>query len=185
MKKFVSIIVAIIALFLAVAPALADFGNYDTDLLNPTWVNTADGKNLNVRETPNGKIMCRLTPGTMAYILDFQADGEWAEIVMKNGKTGFVMTKFLQEGKPGKFEITEREDNFKSVTPYTVTAKALSKKTTRSVGLRVKPNKTSKAIRTLQAGDQLQVLAAAKTWLKVKDLKTGKIGFVAKEYTTK
>ena len=115
MKKFVSIIVAIIALFLAVAPAMADFGNYDTDLLNPTWVNTPDGKNLNVRETPNGKIMCRLTPGTMAYILNINEN--WTEIVMKNGKTGFVKTKFLQEGKPGKFEITEREDNFKSVTP--------------------------------------------------------------------
>lgn len=183
MKKFVSIIVAIIALFLAVAPAMADFGNYDTDLLNPTWVNTPDGKNLNVRETPNGKIMKRLTPGTKAYILDFH--GDWAEIVTKDGKTGFVMTKFIQEGKPGKYELTEREDSFKAVTPYTVTAKAAGKKSTRSVGLRVKPTKASKAIRTLQAGDQLQVLAAAKTWLKVKDMKTGKIGFVAKEYTTK
>ena len=95
------------------------------------------------------------------------------------------MTKFIQEGKPGKYELTEREDSFKAVTPYTVTAKAAGKKSTRSVGLRVKPTKASKAIRTLQAGDQLQVLAAAKTWLKVKDMKTGKIGFVAKEYTTK
>lgn len=183
MKKLVSIIIAIIALFLAVVPAMADFGNYNTDLLNPTWVNTPDGKNLNVRETPNGAIKCRLTPGTKAYILDFH--GDWAEIVMKDGKTGFVMTKFIQEGKPGKFELTEREDNFKAVSSYTVTAKALSSKNSKSVGLRVKPTKSSKAIRTLQAGDKLTVLAAGKTWLKVKDAKTGKTGFVAKDYVTR
>ena len=116
----------------------------------------------------------------MAYVLDFH--GDWAEIVMKNGKTGFVMTKFIQEAKPGKYEITEREDNFKSVTPYTVTAKALNKKSEKSVGLRVKPTKTSKAIRTLRAGDELEVLAKAKTWLQVRDLQTGKTGFVAADY---
>ena len=100
MKKFVSIIVAIIALFLAIAPAMAEYGNYNIDLLNPAYVNTPDGKNLNVRKAPNGEILCRLTPGTKAYILNIGT--EWTEIVMKNGKTGFVMTKFIQEAKPGK-----------------------------------------------------------------------------------
>ena len=180
MKKFVSIIIALLTLALAIAPAMAEYGNYDTNLLNPAYVNTADGKNLNVRECPKGKILCRLTPGTEVYVLDFH--GDWAEIVMKNGKTGFVMTKFIQEAKPGKYEITEREDNFKAVTPYTVTAKALNKKSDKSVGLRIKPTKTSKAIRTLRAGDELEVLAKGKTWLQVRDLQTGKTGFVAADY---
>lgn len=180
MKKFISIIVAIIALFLAVAPAMAEYGNFDTSLLDSTFVNTPDGKNLNVRECPNGKILCRLTPGTKAYILNIGS--EWTEIVMKNGKTGFVMTRFIQEGKPGKYEITEREDNFQAVESRIVTAKALNSKTTKSVGLRVKPNKTAKAIRTLRAGDKLEVLAKGKTWLKVRDLQIGKTGFVARDY---
>ena len=183
MKKFVSIIVAIIALFLAVAPAMAEYGNYDTNLLNPTFVNTPDGKNLNVRKAPNGEILCRLTPGTKAYILNIGT--EWTEIVMENGKTGFVMTKFIQEAKPGKYEITEREDNFKSVKSYTVIAKAVKKNGTKSVGLRVKPTKAAKAIRTLQAGDQLEVIAKGKTWLKVRDNKTGKTGYVAADYVTR
>ena len=63
-----------------------------------------------------------------------------------------------------------------------MTAKALSKKTTKSVGLRAKPNKTSKAIRTLQAGDQLEVIAEGKTWFQVMDPETEKTGFVAKDY---
>ena len=181
MKKLASIIVAIIALFLAVAPAMADYGKYNTDLLNPTWVNTPDGKNLNVRKTPGGDVLCRLTPGTMAYILDFH--GDWAEIVLKNGKTGFVMTKFLQEGKPGKYELTEREDNFKALDEtFFVTAKAVNKKNDKSVGLRVKPTKSSKAIRTLKAGDELEVIAEGKTWLQVQDPATGKTGFVARDY---
>ena len=43
MKKFVSIIIALLTLALAIAPAMAEYGNYDTSLLNPAYVNTADG----------------------------------------------------------------------------------------------------------------------------------------------
>ncbi len=54
--------------------------------------------------------------------------------------------------------------------------------TANSVGLRVKPDKTSAAIRRLQAGDRLQVIAAAKTWSKVLDPATGRTGYVANDY---
>ena len=57
-----------------------------------------------------------------------------------------------------------------------------NKNGTKSVGLRVKP---TKAIRTLQAGDQLEVIAKGKTWLKVRDNKTGKTGYVAADYVTR
>lgn len=63
-----------------------------------------------------------------------------------------------------------------------MTAKALNKKSGKSVGLRLKPTKTSKAIRTLQAGDQLEVIAEGKTWFQVMDPETEKTGFVAKDY---
>ena len=92
------------------------------------------------------------------------------------------MRKFLQSTQPGKYEITERDDHFVAVTPYIVSAKALNSKTDVSVGLRVKPNKTSQAIRRLDAGDQLQVIARGKVWSKVVDLRTGKTGYVANDY---
>ena len=68
------------------------------------------------------------------------------------------------------------------VNPYLVSAKALNAKTDLSVGLRVKPNKTSQAIRTLTAGDRLQVIARGRTWSKVVDLLTGRTGYVANDY---
>jgi hypothetical protein len=71
------------------------------------------------------------------------------------------------------------------VTAYIVKAKALNQKTTKSVCLRVKPNKTAKSIRRLAAGDQLKVIAAGKTWSKVVDMTTGKTGYVANDYIIK
>ena len=53
------------------------------------------------------------------------------------------------------------------------------------MGLRVKPNKTAKAIRRLTAGDQVRVIAKGKVWCKVVDLQTGKTGYVANEYLKK
>lgn len=180
LKKVTGILLIIATLFLTVAPALAR-GN-DLSLLDIAYVNCADGKRLNVRTSPNGEIDCRLDCGTKVYILEYLRNG-WAEITTDNGTWGYVKTEFLQEKKPGKYEITEREDNFRNVRKtYIVTAKALSKKSDKSVGLRVKPNKTAKAIRTLSAGDELEVLAKGSTWLKVRDLETGRTGYVAKDY---
>ena len=149
------------------------------------WVNCADGRRLNVREAPNkgAKLLYRIESGKKVDILNPSAAPGWA-YVRESGKNtcGYVMTKFLVESKPGKYEITERSDNFTKVASYTVTAKALNAKTTKSVGLRVSPNKTAKMVRRLQAGDQLTVLETAKTWSKVFDPLTGKTGYVANDY---
>ena len=118
--------------------------------------------------------------------LEVLAGGDAAKgwiYVKANGKAaGYVMTKFLQANKPGKYEITERSDNFRAVAAYTVTAKALNAKTEKSVCLRTKPNKTASSLRRLTAGDKLQVIAVGKTWSKVMDLTTGKTGYVANDY---
>ena len=102
--------------------------------------------------------------------------------VQAGGTEGWVMTQFLVSSKPGKYEITERADNFRTVAAFDVIAKALNGKTDRSVCLRERPNKTSGAIRRLTAGDQLQVLAMGMVWDKVVDLDTGLIGYVANDY---
>ena len=71
------------------------------------------------------------------------------------------------------------------MTPYTVKAKALNSRTEKSVGLRESPNKTAHAIRRLEAGDTLQVIARGKTWSRVLDPTTGKTGYVANDYMVK
>ena len=183
MKKIMSVLMILVTVFALMVPAFADNA---TGLGIDMWVNCADGYRLNVREQPdiNAKQITRFDCGTKVRVLADAGNG-W--VYVTNEKvTGYVMRKFLQDSKPGKYEITERDDDFKTVkNPYLVTAKARGTKDNSSVGLREKPNKTSKAIRRLTAGDQLQVIARGKVWSKVVDLQTRKTGYVANDYIQK
>lgn len=180
MKKILTVLIAVAVLCTVFGLAMA---NSMDDMYDVMYVNCENGKTLNLRDAPGGNVIGSLECGTKLYIDTEFISMEWSKVITTKGKTGFVMTKFLQEKKPGKYEITERDDNFVAVKkPYIVNAKALNAKTDRSVGLRIKPNKTSKAYRRLDAGDQLQVIAEGTTWIQVLDLSTGKIGYVADDY---
>ncbi|MBQ6383952.1 MAG: SH3 domain-containing protein [Clostridia bacterium] len=186
MKKLVSIVTVILMVLGLMIPVFSS-AEAAAPAAAYKWVNCADGKTLNLREEANtkAKVVTRIESGKKVEILNAVGiPAGWTKVKF-NGKTGFVMTKFLVNAKPGKYEITERSDNFKSVTAYIVKAKALNQKTTKSVCLRVKPNKTAKSIRRLAAGDQLKVIAAGKTWSKVVDMNTGKTGYVANDYIIK
>ena len=181
MKKIVSIVLVILTLAALMIPAFAGAEGITK------WVNCENGKRLNVRDSVKGKLLYRLDCGTKVEIqTSVSTPKGWAYITVPgHAKGGYVMTKFLVSSKPGKYEITERDDNFRSVTPYTVSAKAINKNSDRSVGLRVNPNKTAKAIRRLTAGDTLKVIAVGKTWSKVVDATTGRTGYVANAYVTR
>ena len=181
MKKIVSIVLVILTLAALMIPAFAGAEGITK------WVNCENGKRLNVRDSVKGNLLYRIDCGTKVEIqTSVSTPKGWAYITVPgHAKGGYVMTKFLVSSKPGKYEITERDDNFRSVTPYTVSAKAINKNSDRSVGLRVNPNKTAKAIRRLTAGDTLKVIAVGKTWSKVVDSTTGRTGYVANAYVTR
>ena len=181
MKKLVSAILILVTVFALMIPAFADNA---TGFGKDMWVNCADGYRLNVREEPaiSGRRITRLDCGTKVRVLSDVNNG-WVYIT-DDRISGYVMKKFLQDTKPGKYEITERDDHFAAVAPYFAFAKALNAKTDTSVGLRVKPNKTSQAIRRLTAGDQLEVVARGRVWSRVVDPMTGKTGYVANDYLT-
>ena len=181
MKKIVSIVLVILTLAALMIPVFA--GAEGTT----KWVNCENGKRHNVRDSVKGNLLYRIDCGTKVEIqTSVSTPKGWAYITVPgHAKGGYVMTKFLVSSKPGKYEITERDDNFRSVTPYTVSAKAINNKSDRSVGLRVNPNKTAKAIRRLTAGDTLKVIAVGKTWSKVVDATTGRTGYVANAYVTR
>ncbi len=187
MKKLVSIVTVVLLVLGLMIPAFstAETADVANDAVIYKWVNCENGKTLNLRQEPTTKSrsIFQLECGTQLEVIPQVGlpDG-WIMVRVNARLQGYVMTKFLVNAKPGKYEITEREDNFRTVTPYFVTAKALNRNTTNSVGLRVKPNKTSAAIRRLQAGDRLQVIAVAKTWSKVLDPATGRTGYVANDY---
>ena len=65
MKKLISIVLAIMTLVGLMIPVFAGAeGAADTTM----WVNCANGKRLNVRETVNGKVMYRLDCGTQVTV---------------------------------------------------------------------------------------------------------------------
>ena len=210
MKKLISVILILATVFALMVPAFADhatgFNPHPTGFnppenehptgFNPPqkehstgfginmWVNCPDGYGLNVREEPalNGRSITQLDCGTRVTVLTDCGNG-WVYISSGN-VSGYVMRKFLQKTQPGKYEITERADHFVAVTPYFACAKALNGQTATSVGLRVRPNKTSQAIRRLTAGDELEVIARGQVWSQVVDTVTGKTGYVANDYLT-
>ena len=197
MKKILSMVMVLVAVIGLMVPALASAKDVDIkkaapveEILRPEigtmWVNCENGKSLNVRALPttSAAVLYRMDCGKELHILDYE-DKTWAMVFADGKDVGYVMKKFLQKNKPGKYDITEREDNFKAVDPYEVTALARGKNTEESVGLRVKPNKTSTAIRRLMAGDTLEVFEVGKTWSKVRDLLTGDTGYVANDYITR
>ena len=183
MKKLIALLLAVMTIAALMLPV---FASADASASGTMWVNCADGKRLNVRNEPHGgsKVLYRLDCGTRVDIVgSVPAPKGWAYVVTAGHKEGgYVMTKFLVAKQPGKFEITERDDNFRAVAPYYASARALNGKTEDSVGLRVSPNKTAKMIRRLIAGDRLQVVAVGKVWSRVIDLATGRTGYVANDY---
>ena len=179
MKKILSVLLILVSVFALMVPAFAD---PSTGFGKDMWVNCADGYRLNVRPQPDtgSGLITRLDCGTKVEVLSDAGNG-WVYITTGRVQ-GYVMYKFLQDNKPGKYEITERDDHFVAVQPFMVTAKALNANTDRSVGLRVRPNKTAGAIRRLAAGDQLQVIARGQVWSRVVDPVTGKTGYAANDY---
>ena len=182
MKKILSIAIVVL---MAIGLMIPVFASAETAAPGQSlWVNCADGKRLNVREAPNkgSKLLYRVDCGTKLEVVASSSTAKGWICVKASGKAaGYVMSQFLQAAKPGKYEITERSDNFRAVS-YNVSAKALNGKTDKSVCLRAKPNKTASSLRRLMAGDALKVIAEGKTWSKVIDLTTGKTGYVANDY---
>ena len=124
MKKLISIAIILVTVLALMAPAFASV-NVNEYIGKEMWVNCSNGKTLNLRKEPstNARIITRLECGTKVQV-DYDAGSGWVAVSSYNW-SGYVQSKFLVASKPGKFEITERDDNFITVpNPYTVSAKA-------------------------------------------------------------
>lgn len=53
----------------------------------------------NLRETPNGKIITGLEKDTLVAVLE--GKGEWTQILLANGQTGWILTRALRKLEPG------------------------------------------------------------------------------------
>lgn len=165
------------------------------------YVYTENGKTLNVRETPGGKVIGHLKYGTKIHV-DAFTDENWALILYHydNGYgmgdyAAFVSRRFLQKSKPGAKPTTTKavgsasdtlEDinkefaSAKRVTPYKITLRPT--RVSGWVNMRWAPSQSAELVATYKANDQLLVICELDNWLQVEDQDTGDVGFVNKAF---
>ena len=130
------------------------------------YVYTENGKSLNVRDLPgkNGTVIARLANGSKVSVLD--EEGDWVGIDY-NGRTGYVMARFLTEGRPASPEIE-----------WTETSKVLYVETgnTGRLHLRKDASKSTASLGLFANGTRVQVSAVSASWAKVSVF--GKTGYM-------
>lgn len=120
------------------------------------------GGNLNLRELPSlqAKVLGQYPTGTWMTVHG-EEDG-WSHVTV-NGKTGYVMSKYLTDGSTGS-------------TLYVRT------NTGRGLNLRTEPGLTGAIITSYQPGTAVEVLVRGANWHKVRV--GDNIGYMASQYLT-
>lgn len=121
------------------------------------YVLTENGKSLNVRDLPGkkGSVILRLANGSKVSVLDDQ--GEWTEIEL-DGRTGYVMAKFLTDGKPVSPDVSWTKA---SKTMYVETGNK------GRLHLRKDASRKSASLGLFANGTAVHVSALSASWAKV------------------
>ena len=161
------------------------------------YVKTGNGKGLNVRDNPNGKVVGSLKYGTRVYV-DAFSDSEWALITYRydngHGKgdyAAYVSTRFLVRNNPGKYQSASSSKSAAGVSgteiavasPYTVVSRP--DRASGWVNLRKAPSTDAKVLTKCYMGKTLTVLAELRGWYQVQDPATGVIGYISSRYVTR
>ncbi len=198
-KRFVSIMLVVFSLMLAVFVPAALAGEEGPNAhAGYYYVKTGNGKGLNVRDNPNGRVVGSLKYGTRVYV-DAFSDSEWALITYRydNGHgrgdyAAYVSTRFLVRNNPGKFQgssaaksstnaaRTERQ----VASPYTIVSRPV-RTAGGWVNLRRTPSMNAKVLEKCFAGKQLTVLAELNGWFKVQDPVNGTIGYISSKFVSR
>ena len=197
-KRFVSIMLAVLTMMLAVCVPAALAGEEGPNAhAGYYYVKTGNGKGLNVRDNPNGKVVGSLKYGTRVYV-DAFSDSEWALITYrydngygKGDYAAYVSTRFLVTNDPGKYQgsssaksASEALRTEKQVaSPYTLVSRPV--RSTGWVTLRRAPSMDAKILTKCYKGKTLTVLAELDGWFKVEDIPTGIIGYISSKYVSR
>ena len=198
MKRFVSMMLVVLTLMLAVfVPAAALAGEEGPNAhAGYYYVKTGNGKGLNVRDNPNGKVVGSLKYGTRVYV-DAFSDSEWALITYrydnghgKNDYAAYVSTRFLVRSNPGKFQGSSSSSaantvkrTEKAVSPYTIVSRP--SRAAGWVNLRSTPSTEAKVLTRCYAGKTLTVVAEMNGWFKVVDPANGAIGYISSKFVSR
>ena len=197
-KRFVSMMLVVLTLMLAVfVPAAALAGEEGPNAhAGYYYVKTGNGKGLNVRDNPNGKVVGSLKYGTRVYV-DAFSDSEWALITYrydnghgKNDYAAYVSTRFLVRSNPGKFQGSSSSSaantvkrTEKAVSPYTIVSRP--SRAAGWVNLRSTPSTEAKVLTRCYAGKTLTVVAEMNGWFKVVDPANGAIGYISSKFVSR
>ena len=194
MKRFVSMTLVVFTLMLAVFVPIAMAGEEGPNAhAGYYYVKTGNGKGLNVRDNPNGKVVGSLKYGTRVYV-DAFSDSEWALIPYRydNGHgrgdyAAYVSTRFLVRNNPGKFQgssSSASKTEKQVASPYTIVSRPV-RTNGGWVNLRRTPSMDAKVLEKCYAGKQLTVLAELNGWFKVQDPVNGTIGYISSKFVSR
>ena len=197
MKRFVSMTLVVFTLMLAVFVPMAMAGEEGPNAhAGYYYVKTGNGKGLNVRDNPNGKVVGSLKYGTRVYV-DAFSSSEWALITYRydngHGKgdyAAYVSTRFLVRNNPGKYQGSSSAKSDAAPTekqvasPYTVVSRPV-RTAGGWVNLRRTPSTDAKVLEKCFAGKTLTVLAELNGWFKVQDPINGVIGYISSKYVSR
>ena len=198
MKRFVSMMLVVFTLMLAACVPAALAGEEGPNAhAGYYYVKTGNGKGLNVRDNPNGKVVGSLKYGTRVYV-DAFSSSEWALITYRydngHGKgdyAAYVSTRFLVRNDPGKFQGSSSANSANSAarpekqvaSPYIIVSRPV--RSTGWVNLRRAPSIEAKILIRCPQGKTLTVLAELDGWFKVEDIPTGIIGYISSKYVSR
>lgn len=165
---------------------------------NTYYVYTENGKELNVRNAPNGEIIGSLPYGEKTEIISLVNDN-WAIISFK-GEPAYVNRRYLITITPDELKkaieeeieansgdpILDIDAEFASavdVDDYKITARPA--RVTSVVNMRWIPSETGRIIAQYKATEQLIVLKEMDHYLQVQDPDTGDVGYIHKKFAAR
>lgn len=206
MKKLMSLTLAALILFACVPAVLAEQGGmFDKPVT--MYVYTDDGGRLNVRSEPRvtkSNLIGRLDYGTKVSVLgEVVINSDWVIISYKKGENGigYVQRRYLSAKKPGANpkdkqkaeEDAQRKKDLAELNRQLASARNLKTplmlvvrpaRVSGWVNFRVGPGVAASRISSLPDGYELQAIGETDKWYQAVDPKTGKTGYISKNYVT-
>jgi len=196
MKKWV----ALVLVMSVVLTVLSAFAIAPVTEPRTVYVNTKDGRKLNLREAPNknAKSLAKLARGEEFWVTEAYSDG-WCYGCKGGplgGLYGYVMTQFLSDSKPAPAPRPDPEDDTKKqqellnrelkserevAEQFFIVARP--SRVSGWVNFRVGPSTITSRITSLPDGKELIVVGETDNWYRAKDPETGRTGYIHKNYT--
>ena len=183
-RKWLSLI-ALVMVAVLFTPVIALGGT------NIFYVDTANKKSLNMRSdcTMGDNIIANIPYRAEVTVFEFLAGDAWARVEY-NGRTGFVMSRYLSGTRPasgggsGGGSSSSTTISYKGFTPTTYTAAVRPSNPSGYVNMRWAPSKSTSVHEVYYAGETLQVIADNGTWCQVYDTSRNICGFMMKQFLT-